>query len=372
MRIGIDARSVTPSPGGIGIVTGDLVREFAQQEIAASFSLFAGGVSAAEFADLGERWRVEPTGAGMLDAHWDQLRLPGWITALDLDLYHGTCFTLPLASEVKRVVTVHDVSFRTVPALVPRTLRDFLETWTRESVAVADATLTVSQASAKEISREYGIPQERLRVIYPGPRTAFRQMTPGDEDLDRVRSSYRLPENFILMVGPHGIKKNTSYALSSYELACRAGVKHVPLVLTGGWVGNTKDSGPFLSGRNSGLVAHLGYVPVEDLPALYNLATVVLFPSLHEGFGLPAVEAMACGKSPIVGKLEVMDEICGAGASTVDLSTPESGAREIERHLRDADYRRQRGKTACDRASEFSSARWAAETWDVYAEVLAT
>ena len=188
-----------------------------------------------------------------------------------------------------------------------------------------------------------------------------------------LRRRYTLPQEFVLCLGTLEPRKNLERLVLALAELHRRG-RRVPLVLVGpsGWhldgPGGLQDTI-----RAAGLEQHvhyLGYVPTADLPGLLSLATVFAFPSLYEGFGLPAVEAMACGAAILTSRDTAMAEICGDAARLVDPYSVDDIAAGLKELLDDAELRTCLGLRAQQRAQRYSWERAAAETIEVYRHVL--
>lgn len=247
-----------------------------------------------------------------------------------VDLYHSPGPALPPLRRLRAVVSVHDLMPWSRPDLVPPESREHWRAVTRDAVERADAVLASSSATRDDILRCLGTPAERVRVAILGVnREAFRPI----EDAGRlraVRERLRLPERFVLTAGPYEPRRDWETilrALARPELE-REGLA---AVFTGG--GREADmarlddlaAGLGLRGR----ALRVGYVPREDLAALYNLASAFVYPSLYDGFNLPVIEAMACGTPVVASEAGALKEILGGAARAVKPGDPGSVAEGI-------------------------------------------
>jgi glycosyltransferase involved in cell wall biosynthesis len=235
----------------------------------------------------------------------------------------------------------------------------------------ANAIITVSKTARQDLLRVLHVPPENVEVVYEAPPDCFHRV----EDtalLDDLRRKYRLPESFILYVGTLEPRKNLERLVQALALLHRQGYR-LPLILVGpmGW---DMDSFPQLVNRLqlNGSVRYLGYIPTAELPALYTLATIFAFPSLYEGFGLPPVEAMACGTPVLTSRDSAMAEICGAAADLVDPRNVEEIAAGLQLLLADPDRRHALSQLGLQQAGNFSWQIAAAKTIAVYHRVLAS
>jgi glycosyltransferase involved in cell wall biosynthesis len=188
----------------------------------------------------------------------------------------------------------------------------------------AAAIITVSNTTKEDIVQILGIPADKVHVIYEAPSADFHPL-PENTVLKAVRQSYNLPKHFILFVGTLEPRKNLVRLLQAYEkLHKQVGVPH-HLIIAGakGW--KTHKIYATLEQLQLQKVVHLpGYIPQEDLPALFNLADVLALPSLYEGFGLPVVEAMACGTPVVTSRCGALAEVAGEAVEYVEPTEVES------------------------------------------------
>lgn len=368
MRIAIDCRSVFPGMGGIGKHAAELVKALARTGGRDTYLLLFTGrmegrklVENPSFAHLYFE-------AGMTDERWEQLHLPSVLAECEVDLYHSTCFALPVVRTTRvAIAAVHDVVFRARPELVEPRLRDYLDRWTEHSLEAADAVITVSKFSKAEMVRLYGVRPEKVHVIYNGVGLEFFQA--GDAALAAsVREKYKLPKRFILYLGALEAKKNIDRLLEAYVLLSRQRrMNDVHLVLAGGKGGQGYDVRAAL--RTAGLEERAtlcGYVSDEHVVMLMQLAELFVYPSLYEGFGLPPLEAMACGVPTVVSDATSLPEVVGDGALVSPAEDAGCLAEEMAKGLFDRGLRASLAKRGRARAREFTWERSARETAGVY------
>jgi glycosyltransferase involved in cell wall biosynthesis len=267
------------------------------------------------------------------------------------------------------VVTIHDVSFLRFPAFAENRNRCYLERTIPATVARADAILTVSQFSADEIVALLGVPPGRVHAVHLGIAPHLRPPEP--ETIDRLRRTLGLTRPYLLTVGTLEPRKNIPFLVEVFERL--AGDYPGDLVLAGapGW-----KVGPLLDRIRRSPVAdrirRLDYVPEGDLPALYAGADLFLCASHYEGFGLPPLEAMACGTPVISSPGGSLREVLGKAA--VLLEPEDSGAwcASIRDTLSDGNRRRALAAAGIARAALFTWPETARRTWDVYRKVAAS
>ncbi len=312
-------------------------------------------------------WSNKPWRMSALLAHFaglSQDRLfPG------VDLFHATDHLLPRFSRVRSVFTLHDLAFRLYPETHTALNRWFLNVMMPRFLQAADAVIAVSEHTKRDALRAYNLDEAKVRVIYEGVNPRFRPAPP--EAVAVIRRKYGLPERFILSVGTIEPRKNLETALAAYRALKEGGAAH-KLVIVGkkGWLYR----GFFRRLREEGLegeVVFPGFVPDDDLPALYGGADLFLFPSLYEGFGLPPLEAMACGAPVVCSDVSSLPEVVGDAALLVPPLEVRAWAEALRRLLGDADLRADLQARGLARAREFSWARAARATVEVYQQVMA-
>ena len=298
-----------------------------------------------------------------------------------VDLFHATEHLLPRFSKVRTVFTLHDLIFLFHPETHKPLNRWFLTLMMPRFLRAADAIIAVSECTRRDAIRFYGITEEKITVIYEGVSPRFRPASP--EAVRAVREKYSLPEHFILYVGTIEPRKNLTALLeafhhflatcSSLSAPCdlRPATCDLRLVIVGkkGWLYESF----FHRLRELGLddrVIFTGYVPDEDLPAIYSAADLFVFPSLYEGFGLPVLEAMACGVPVVCSNTSSLPEVAGDAALLVDPTDVRALAGAMERVLMDKHLRAELRAKGLERAERFTWEGAARETLEVYREVV--
>jgi glycosyltransferase involved in cell wall biosynthesis len=249
---------------------------------------------------------------------WHRLRFPLGPELLTgrLDLFHSPDFALPPIRRARTLVTVHDLSFIRVPECSAPSLRSYLMRVVPRSVSRADVVLADSESTRNDVLELLPVHPERVHVVYAGVDSTFRRVL-DQATLDAVRARYLLPARFVLSVGTLQPRKNYVRLIEAFHQVSRD--TDAGLVISGapGWM----YGGIFRRVDELGLgskVLFPGYVAEADLPALYSLAEVFAFPSLYEGFGLPPLEAMACGTPVVASNTSSLPEVVGDAAWLVD------------------------------------------------------
>ncbi len=265
---------------------------------------------------------------------------------------------------VKRLVTIHDM----IPFVHPEThtsLTNLLfHHYIRRSLAYVDGIITVSEASKRDILRFYQIPDDRVHVIYNGVAPEF---SPRPRcEVESAMRRYRISGPYILSVGALQERKNLATLFRAYRQLLENGVRH-QLVIVGKEAWRTE--GTFRALRELGLeeqVVLTGFVDDADLPAIYSGADVFVFPSLYEGFGLPPLEAMACGTPVITANTSSLPEIVGDAGVLVDATDVQGFMAGIQTILDDTSRRHQLAQSGLERASVFSWERTALQHSELY------
>ena len=264
----------------------------------------------------------------------------------------------------RRVVTFHDVTFLILPERYPRVRRLYMEAVTRIATLAADAIITPSQAVRDDVIRKLGVRGDRIIAI---PEAAGPQFAPVEGDaLVRMLAKYHLNRRYILSVGSLEPGKNRGRLISAYAMLRGDGID-CPLVVVGQPAWHYQPD--FELVRRLGLerdVQFLGYVPDDDLPALYSGAALLAFPSLYEGFGLPVLEAMACGTPVLTSSVSAPPEIAGDAAFLVDPNDVQELRAGLGKLLSDEALRSDLRARGFVRAGQFTWRRTARETLSVY------
>ena len=372
MRILFDARSVFPGMGGIGRATAALAREIPRHLGPRDELLILRAAVPARDGRPSEPLHdgsnpavreVECEGA-MIDPCFEQAVLPGLIQELEVDLFHGTCFAVPLApSSVAWVATVHDVVFRRHPELVDPGLAGALDRATAISCGVADRIVTVSNHAQGEIAALYGRKKDVV-VVPNGVASSFaaieRRRPPGAP--------------FLLYVGSLERKKNVPALLAGFAaLLRRAPELPHQLVLVGGAGGQAFDLEAELTriGGARERVHVLGHVPEPTLYELYAAADAFVYLSAYEGFGLPPLEAMAAGVPTLVADRSSLPEVVGGAALRVNPDDPDEVSAALQRLLVDRDLREALARDGRERAALFRWEASARRLVELYRQVLA-
>jgi glycosyltransferase involved in cell wall biosynthesis len=367
MRIAFDATGIPRLMAGAAVYTCELARALAAVDSENEYVIFARGTHFDDLPAMRPGVRVLKVRAPSrpLRLLWEQTVLPWRLRQLRIDVLHSPHHTMPLAPcGCRRVVTFHDLTFFLLPERYPTTRRLYFQTMTRLSARVADAVIVPSEAVKGDVMRILGLPRERVFAI---PEAAGPAFHPQDAvAIEAVRRRYGLEGPFLLSVGSLEPGKNRERLLQAFARLRARGLTHT-LVVAGQRAWRYEGEAPLA--QQLGLadsVRFLGHVPQADLPALYSAAEVFVFPSLYEGFGLPALEALACGTPVVASNVSALPEVVGDAALQVPPLDVEALADAMERLLRDDGLRSDLRERGLARAAQFSWEKAARQTVEVY------
>jgi glycosyltransferase involved in cell wall biosynthesis len=351
--------------GGISRVIYHLLAEFARDPRGHVFDVFVPEVPhnherfTPPSSDNGLRFH--PSGARTVRPSiriaWEQTLFPRDLARLKPDLLHGLAYALPLGWSGPTVVTIYDLSFFRFPRAFNAANRIYLAAVTRAAARRARRILTISEHARQDIVHLLGVPEQRVDVTYPAADERYRVLP--TEQVEAFRTAHKLPNRFMLALGTLEPRKNLIGLLDAYaRLPSEA---RVPLYVAGG--AGWRFSPIFDTVSRLGLSDHVhfpGFVPEDELPLWYNAARLFAFPSLYEGFGLPVLEAMACGTPVIASDAASLPEVGGKAAVLVPALDTDRLAREMERVLNDPTLHTEMRAAGRIQASRFSW-RWLAD-----------
>jgi glycosyltransferase involved in cell wall biosynthesis len=367
MKIGIDYTAAMWQGAGIGRYTRELIRATLAHGPEFQYVLFfaAGGLnrSSSYVADLQQICRQYPNvraapiplSPRRLTQLWQRLRLPLPVELFTghLDLLHAPDFVLP-PTRARSLVTIHDLSFFVYPQFAAPGMVRYLTSAVPRSVQRANVVLADSEWTRRDLNTYMRVPPERVAVVYPGVDPVFRPMLP--VEYAPLRHKLALPDDFLLFVGTLSPRKNIVRLLEALHIIIqRPRWRRLTLALVGkiGWLCDDI----FQAIARLELQEHvrlMDFVDDNDLPAVYNLARAGVFPSLYEGFGLPALEALACGSPLVTANNSSLPEVTGDAAVLVDAENVQAIARGIEQALEDDSLRARLRAEGPERAKLFT------------------
>ena len=374
MRITLNAQKLSFAQayhsGGISRYIYELLRNLRRLTSLHHFTAFAPDATGDPELASTERFRLVTAGASAERAIqrilWEQLILP-WRLAGRADLHHGLAFALPVGWPGRSVVTIFDLSFLRFPKMFNRGNRAYLNLSTRLAARRADRILTISEHCRREVIDLLGVPAARVVVTHCAADGRFQPRP--TEEVEAFRRRKGLPDQFILYLGTLEPRKNVSALVRAYAQLRSSRPDTPPLVLAGarGWL--FEDI--FQTIERLGLERQVllpGFVPSDEQPLWYNAAAVFAYPSLYEGFGLPPLEAMACGTPVVVANATSLPEVVGQAGLLVDPSDDEALAAGLDSILLNGDLAASLRQAGLAQAARFSWDRLARETLAVYEE----
>lgn len=365
MNIGIDAHMLGHNETGNETYVLELLRALAQRESPDTFYIYVEDpaclpVEVRRASNM--RIVLYKTRSGMVRLLRE---IPQRAAQDGLDVLHISYNApLRLPSACALVVTIHDISFEEHAEWFPRKLRAFLKWSVPRSARMARQVLTDTDCARDDLVRLYQLPASKIQVTPYAAEARYRPIVDADA-LTQVRAKYKTSDRFVLAVGNMQPRKNLARLIEAFAQAKQAYALPHKLVLVGQrlWRSDAVMAQARALGDD---IVLTGYVPDADLPMLYNAADVFCYPSLYEGFGLPVLEAMACGAAVITSNLSALPEVAGDAAHTVNPYAVAELVGALGETLRDPAYRARLREKGLARAKLFSWERTAAQTMDVY------
>ncbi len=372
MAIYVDVSSAAHAKAGIGRYAESLARALVERQ-PGRFALFYNRVRGTQLPE-----GLESVPRRSVLAGYKPWRMAVWIGQMagvgfdrlvpDADLFHATEHLLPPLREVPTVLTVHDMIFRLFPEHQKRLNYWYLNATMPLYCRRADAIITVSESSRRDILAHYGVHPAKVTVVYEAPAPEF---VPAPQSaVEAARRRYGLPERFMIHVGTIEPRKNLARLVEALQQLHDEGLS-IPLLVVGGKGWLYDDFFRRLEALEvRDAVRFPGYVPSVDLPILYSAATVAVMPSVYEGFGLPVLEAMACGTPMVSSVSSSLPELGGEAVRYFDPYEVEEMASAIRAVWTDGEQRVEMREKGLVQAAKFSWARAAEETLAIYSAVL--
>lgn len=370
LRVGFDATAAARQGAGIGRYARQLLRSLvARDDLAMRVFYAAGGASAGGLPDLPASVRVRrvPLSDRVTNAIWHRARLPLPVELLlgRTDLFHSPDFTAPPTLHAPTVLTIHDLAFLIEPDCAYPTLRAYLENVVPRSARRADRIIAVSESTRRDVIERLGIAPARVTTVYEAASPEFYPAA-AEETIPALRAM-GIEHPYILSVGTLEPRKNYARLLDAYASILERGAHH-DLVIAGrrGWLFE-----PVLERIGTlRLEERVRIVEPDDrqLRALYNRAAAFVYPSLYEGFGIPVLEALACGAPTACSDTSSLPEVAGDAGLLFDPRSTEEISDAILRLLGDGQLSRRLRARGPRQAAAFSWERAAGETAAVYRE----
>jgi len=306
---------------------------------------------------------------------WEQIRLPNAIKKLSdkPSFLHCTANTAPIFTAIPLIVTIHDIIYLEAIKLSGSMYQIFGNLYRRMIVPIiakkAKVIITVSHYEKKIISEKLNISSDKIKVVYNAANKQFEKIS-NSVILENFRQEKNLPSAFMLHFGNTAPKKNTIGVLKAYQLYKLKTEKPLPIVITDC---SKEYLYSLLKSMNAEeLINNIvipGYIKFEQIPYLYNLSTIFLYPSHRESFGMPVIEAMSCGVPVITSNTSALPEIAGNAASLINPENPLEICNEIIHLISNKLYYEEKVERGFKNAERFSWKNAALETLKIYKEM---
>lgn len=373
MKIGIEAQRIFRSKKhGMDIYALELIRAIQQLDTQNEYVVFVKPDKDVCLQSSQNLKIVEVKGKTYID--WEQISLPKAIEQEKIDLMHFTSNTASVNIKCPFILTLHDIiyleKFYSKGSLY-QVAGHFYRRWNVPKIAPkAEYVLTVSEFEKVQIQKALGIKYTKLKAVYNAYNQKFR-MIEDELLLEQIREKYNLPYDFIFFLGNKAPKKNMKRTLQAYAEYADEALTPLKLVVA---ESSEKDVMQLLTEINRKdifkQIILTGYLPHAELPYLYNLATLFLYPSLRESFGIPIIEAMACGTPVITSNTSAMPEVADDATMLVNPFDVESITQAIRKVLGNQKLYNQLKYSGLNRATAFSWENTAQKTINLYNEVL--
>lgn len=370
MRIGIEAQRIfRPRKHGMDVVAIELIKNLQQIDADNQYVVFSRNGAKDDTIQATSNFRLEQF-SSLTYADWEQVHLPKSIKKNKLDILHCTANTAPLFTQVPLVLTLHDIIYLEnvdFKGTAYQNIGNLYRRWlVPKIVKKAALVLTVSQFEKENIQKRLRLADDKVQVLYNGVSARFNANY-APEQVEAFRRKYNLPAQYVMFLGNTAPKKNTMNVIKAFVDFCLSAKSEMQLVLLDykkELVEKTLEElkQPSLINR----FVFPGYVPHNEIPLMYNAATVFLYPSLRESFGLPILEAMACGVPVITSITSSMPEVAGDAALLVDPLQYKEIAVAMHNLATNEDLRESLKKKGLERAKQFTWRSSAEQLLSIY------
>lgn len=348
MRIGFDAKRAFFNKSGLGNYSRDIIRSLVKYYPEHEYYLYTPSKQRSilfmdfENIKISTPFRAK---SKLMQSYWRSVKLTSRLKQDNIEIYHGLSNELPRniqKSKVKSVVTIHDLIFLRYPEWYNSIDRTIYRSKFKFSCWVADRVITISEQTKKDIIEFYGIEEQKINVVYQSCNNLFKQIS-SEKEKSTIKAKYKLPENFLLYVGTIEERKNLLNIVKALKLS----KIDIPLVAIGRKTKYYNLVKSYIDTENLKNILFIDEVNVEDLPAIYQLADLFIYPSVFEGFGIPILEALYSKVPVITSKGGCFSEVGGPSSVYVDPSDIEEiseaisyvlGRKKVQEEMKEQGY----------------------------------
>lgn len=361
MKILIDARVISDKMHGIARYSYNLIENIAEIDTENEYILLSGYTELQVFSSRYKNFKFIKCNTPLYSIR-EQLIIPPILKRERADLYHSPTFSAPIYQPCKVIMTVHDmihlISGKSIHKLYYKNI-------VKRAMMKAAAVITVSEHSKCDIIKWIGIPEKKIHVTYNGIEERFKP-SPDKTLPDEIKKGYGISDRYILFVGNQKSHKNVTVILKAFKMAVEKERLTHHLILVGIKEDIIEDKKNEIGDKFNNRIIYIDNLTDDDLIKLYQFADLFLSPSLYEGFGLPMLEAMACGIPVITSNRTSIPEVTGDAAILVDPENIQEIANAIGKVLKDENLRKDLIRKGLERAKMFSWKKMAEETLELY------
>lgn len=372
LRIGFDAKRLFNNFTGLGNYSRTLVKNLATYYPENQYVLFTPRLKKNQethpFFEYANVKVVQPK--TRFSSYWRSYSIKKNLSQESVGIYHGLSHEIPInldKRKIKSVVTIHDLIFKQYPSQFRPIDRLLYDTKFRYACEHADAIVAISEHTKKDIIRFYNIDSQKIHVIYQTCHDRFKRPME-DAELDALAQEFRLPNEFMLYVGSIIPRKNLGGIIDAMQLLPPD--LRIPLVVIGNGKQYKKEILEKIAQANMEHLVLFPNIQFNQLPALYQLAKLFLFPSIYEGFGIPIIEAQYAQTPVITSNVSALPEAGGNGAHYIDPFSPESIAIGIQKILTDNDYAAHLIENASEHVEKFDSHLLSTQLIELYRSIV--
>ncbi|WP_418222871.1 glycosyltransferase family 4 protein [Clostridium isatidis] len=370
MKIGIDGRAAKWYRGtGIGTYTYQLINSLNKIDRINDYLVFLPENTA---LDLGDNFHIQSVKANSDSNFWDEVKVENSFYNKNLDIYHVPQNGVGLSKNLDcyKTITLHDI----IPLRMPETVSNsYLHIFNNEIPKIldnCDGIITVSEFSKQDIAKGFNFPLNKIFVTHLAAEDIYRPLNK-KKCKEIIKKEYGIKEEFILYVGGFSPRKNITGLIEAYSLLSKNRRKNLKLIITGRKGISYeiyKNRAIRLNVEND--VIFTDFIPLEKLPIFYNASSLLAYPSFYEGFGLPPLEAMACGTPVIASNVTSLPEICGDSALLIDPHNINELSNSIEKVLVDQNLRDKLILKGLEKSSSYSWNITAKGTLEAYKNII--